>query len=269
MASRTSKVPIRRPRESASTRKLFLLAVFLVAQTVFFSSAMFRVQTVEVTGTQRLSDSTVRAQAGLSLEGHLFSVPLRTVEERVRALHWVNEVAVRRYMPGRIQIRVRERVPALAVACASQVDVFPRGWFVISEDGMVLAPAGAKGDERLPRVLLPSPLLVGRRVAGDLVSTVEQTLAAVPPALATSVHELRADEQGQLYLTIDLLGRPVEVRLGASERSAYKFQVLQALSTRLTQEGRAVTYIDLRYTDPAVGYVLGQAQAAPQTERQQ
>ena len=269
MATRSSKVPIRRPREGASTRKLFLLAVFLVAQAIFFTSAMFRVQTVEVTGAQHLSDAAVRAQASLPLEGHLFAVPLRAIEERVRSLHWVSEAAVRRYMPGRIQIRVRERVPALAVAYGSDVQEFPTGWFIVSDDGMVLAPAGARGDERLPRVLVPSPLLVGRRLTADLVSTVTQTLAAVPAPLGSSLRELRADEQGQLYLTFDMLEHPVEVRLGTSERSTYKFQILQALSTRLVHEGRAVAYIDLRYNDPAVGYVLGQAQATPATERQQ
>lgn len=269
MASRTSKIPIRRPRESASTRKLFLFAVFAVAQAVFFTSALFRVQTVEVIGTRRLSDDLVRTQTAVTLQGHLFSVPLRAVEERVRGLHWVREAAARRYMPGRIQIRVQERTPALAVAFIATAQSFPRGWFVVSEDGVVLAPAGASGDERLPRVLLSAPLLVGRRLSSSLVATVTQTLAAVPPALRASMRELRSDGQGQIYLTVDLLGRPVEVRFGGAERATYKFAILQALAQRLTKEARPVSYIDLRYTDPAVGYVFGQAPMAVDTERPQ
>ncbi|NDD29070.1 MAG: FtsQ-type POTRA domain-containing protein [Proteobacteria bacterium] len=269
MAARTSKFPIRRPRASASTRKAFLLTVFCVAQVVFFTSDMFRVRAVEVVGNDRLSDATIRAQAAVSLQGPLFSVPLRNVEERVHTLHWVKDAAVRRYMPGRIQIRVHERTPALAVADPLRAGTFPTGWFVMSDDGMVLAPAGARGEDSLPRVLVSTPLLVGHRLSSTLVSTVRETLAAIPPEMTASVRELRADAQGQLFLSIDLLDRPIEVRLGGAERAPYKFAVLQALTGRLALEERPVSYIDLRYNDPAVGYMLVQAETATKEEKQQ
>jgi cell division septal protein FtsQ len=269
MAARDSKVPIRRPKEIASTRKTFLLAIFVIAQCIFLNSAMFRVQTIEVTGNSRLHDDVIKAQAALPLQGHLFCVPLHALEDRVRNLHWVEGVAVRRYMPGRIQIRVKERTAVLAVGRVGEARAFPHHWFVVSEDGVILAPAGAPGDEKLPRVLTGAAPMVGRKMPSGVVARVRQTLAAIPRSLAGSVKDLEADEEGQLSLTLTLLGRPVEVRLGGSERAEYKFEVLQALAARLQEEGKPVTYIDLRFTDPAVGHLVSVARTGPPSEPQQ
>lgn len=268
MAFRKSKLPFR-PRQIAFTRKAFLCVLFITAQVVFFSSTLFRIQTIEVVGNTHVQDDVVRAQAGVKLHDHLMSVPLRVVEERVRGLHWVSEVAVRRYLPGRIVIRVQERTPVLAIGRASDVGAFPHRWFVVSDDGMVLSPAGAIGDDKLPRVFVQGPLLVGRKLHAGMVAAVRDVLASLPAPVAAQVSQVRADEDGQMFLTIALLGRPVEVRLGGADQATYKFEVLQALAARLRTEGRPVAYIDLRYTDPAVGHVVDATHATAPTEAQE
>lgn len=268
LAFRKSKLAFR-SRDIALTRKLFLIAIFLTAQFIFFTSAPFRVQAIEITGNNHLRDDAVLAQAGLRLHEPIFSVPLRAVEARVRALHWVDDVAVRRFVPGRIQIRIRERVPVLAVANDSQAGPFPRNWFLVSSDGVILCAADANGDKGLPRILLRQPLSVGHKVRARLVSNIRDVLAALPPSLAHHVSRLRADAEGQVYLNIGLLGRSVEVRLGGADRSTYKFEVLQALAERLRTEGKPVAYIDLRYNDPAVGRVVDASHAENLVELQQ
>lgn len=269
MAARKSKIPLRRSRDMAITRKLFLLAIFAVAQAVFFTSSMFRVQTVEVVGNVHLRDDVIRTQAAVPLDAPLFTVGLKTVANRVQSLHWVREAAVRRYMPGRIQIRVTERTPVLAIANDREADLFPKGWYTVSDDGMVLAPATARGDEKLPRVRVHNRLVVGKPVPATQIATVREILAAIPPHLRKSVEDLHCDAEGGLALTMKLMGDPIEVRLGGSDRSAYKFEVLQALTARLQEEGKPVTYIDLRYPDPAVGHAVSVVPAPAAAPRAQ
>lgn len=254
LISRKTKLRIRWPRKVSFTRRLFLLAIFVVAQLIFFTSSTFRVQAIEVTGNSHVRDGIIRAQASVPLDANLFSVPLRAVEGRVKALHWVRDVAVRRYVPGRIQIRIRERTPVLAVADDRLEGDFPAHWFVVSDDGVILSRARLRGDEKLPRVYVRGPLVVGRKLHADIVAAVRKLLGALPASVASMMLGLRADNEGQLYLTIGLLERPVEVRLGVLDRPALEFQVLQALVEQLRAEGRPVTYIDLRFTNPAVGH---------------
>lgn len=115
MASNTTRVPDRRLRQVAVTRKMFVLGVFLVAQVVFLTSAIFRVQAVEVVGNVRLSDALIRSQADIGLQDSLLTVPLKAVARSVECLHWVHHATVYRLLPGRICIRVEERKPALLV----------------------------------------------------------------------------------------------------------------------------------------------------------
>lgn len=260
MATRERKVPLRRP-QLAPSRCVFLLVLVGIAQAIFATSLVFRLQDVSVTGNVRLRDDVIKAEAKLPMRAHLFMLDLKGAEERVRRLHWVKDAAVRRYVPGQVVIRVTERKPTVAVGTGSVT--YPSGWFVVSDDGMVLAAAGGKGDDRLPRVTVERQLTVGRRLDPRLVAAVLKLRANMPGDLAADVLEVRAAANGQLDLRVRIAGRPVEVRMGGSEKTRYKFQVLQALMDRLRQEGKPVAYIDLRYSDPAVGHLGPVAPPAP------
>lgn len=232
--------------------------MFAVAQAIFLNSAVFRLQSVMVVGNVHLKEDVVTAEAQLPMGAHLAAIRTHPVADRVRGLHWVKDAVVRRRLPGRVVIRIQERVPALAALQDDgdgDADAFPRHWFLVSEDGMVLAPAGKRGNERLPRVTLTSPLHVGSRIDARLVAAVLKFHANLPTALADQVTEMRADERGQLDLLLNLGNRPVQVRMGGPDKTRYKFQVLQVLVERLQQEGKPIAYIDLRYNDPAVGHV--------------
>jgi cell division septal protein FtsQ len=267
MATRHRMAPLgsgpsmkRRTRDAAPSRRVFLLLVFGIAQAIFFTSPLFRLGLVEVTGNARLSDGVIQAEAALPSGAHLLGLPLEQAAERVRRLHWIKDAAVRRYVPGRALIRVQERVPVLAVAR----DEEPTRWFVVSDDGTVLAPAGRPGENMLPRVRVrASELVVGGKLDAALVSTVRKCREALPPAVASKLRDIRADESGQLDLYVDVAGHVVEVRLGGAERTRWKLQVLQALLERLQREGKPVAYIDLRYHDPAVGHLAAAGKSLP------
>jgi len=224
-----------------------------VAQAVFFTSAMFRLQAVEVRGNARVSDDVVKSEARLPLQQHLLGLDVNEAAARVKKIHWVQGVSVRRVLPGGTVIRVQERVPVLAVGTPGAV--FPQGWLVVSEDGMVLAPARPRGDEKLPRLIVQAPVAVGAPMNKRLVSSVLRLRANLPQDLAAQVTEIRADASSGLDLVMSLGGRPVEVRMGDSVQTRYKFRVLGALVEKLRAERRPIAYIDLRYHDPAVGHL--------------
>ena len=253
MSKRERTATFRRSRAGSTARPVFLIVLVAIAQSVFFTSAIFRLHTIDVTGTYRLQRSEVLSAAHLSPDALLYRIPLPQVEQRVKKLHWVQEVAVRRSLPGRVSIRVSERNPVLAVRSLDEPSPFPAGWFVASADGMILAPAEASSHQQLPRCCVPGELAVGTLLQPSLIDNILRVRKALPPELEARVLELRADPDDQLELVYQLMGRPTVVRLGSADHIARKFTVLGAMLDRLALDHRPVTYIDLRYNEPAAG----------------
>jgi cell division septal protein FtsQ len=236
-------------------RQIFWLLLFGLAQRIFFMSPMWRLETVSVTGNSRLASAAILQEAGLQPGCHLFELPLHEAEQRITQLHWIQNVAVRRSFPSGAVIRVQEKTPVLAVARdTASVPAFPKKWFVVSNEGQVLAAAGASGDDKLPRVLVRHPLAVGTILHPRLVSTVLACLRQIPPETTRGMSLMRADGEGDLAIVVKVDGKPVEVKLGDADHTRYKLAVLKALLGRLQVENKPIAYIDLRYGDPAVGY---------------
>lgn len=267
LPARERKVPVRRVREFPATRKIFLLSVFLVAQGIFFNSSMFHLQNVFVVGNSRVADAEILNRAGLPMDIHLLRLDMRGAAGRVAQLHWVKTAAVRRHLPGTATIRVEERVPVLALApCTGEAPVFPGSYFLVSGDGWVLSRAGPHHDATLKRAQVDLPLEVGKRIPAEVVGSVLTCLAELPDNLSPAITQVVADARGQVNLTMTFLGQPVEIRVGGPEKTRYKFQVLGALLGQLQAQGGPVTYIDLRYADPAVGRPAPLRPAGPPDE---
>ncbi len=126
--------------------RLFLLALFL-ATLYLGTQVLFPVEKVEVVGLRHLKEAEVLALTGLRPgEGWLFIGERRL--KALRAHPWVRKAHLEKPAPGRIRVRVEERVPFLPLADGS----------ALAEDGTLL-PQGAPW-ARGPRVLGEGPIPV-------------------------------------------------------------------------------------------------------------
>ncbi len=97
------------------------------------TSPAFAVREIELDGHVRLTREEVLETAGLSLGRNVFEVSQEDAEERLRAHPWIAEAHVRRRLPGRYEIDVRER-RAVALWVLGEV-------FLVAEDGAVFKQA--------------------------------------------------------------------------------------------------------------------------------
>lgn len=70
---------------------------------------VFAVTEIEVTGNQHLSYGDVLAAGGLSLGGNSLGLNITRVQSRLTKTPWVDEVVVRRDLPGTIRVEVVEK----------------------------------------------------------------------------------------------------------------------------------------------------------------
>jgi cell division protein FtsQ len=107
---------VRRERQVARRRRtlatvgvlLFLLVVWLVER-----SPLVGLESIEVVGTERLTEEQILEAADLELGTSTLRLRLGRVEERVEALALVGTADARRVDPLRVRIEVVERVPVL------------------------------------------------------------------------------------------------------------------------------------------------------------
>jgi cell division protein FtsQ len=130
----------RRQNRIARIRKAALalggLSLFLVFNLVLIlahdwvtQTTILPIATVQVEGAQRLNERDVHRRAGIAMDDNILAVNLGTARRRLQAHPWIAEARVRREIPSRIVIRIREH------DCAAVLNLNRQ--FLISSAGVV------------------------------------------------------------------------------------------------------------------------------------
>jgi cell division protein FtsQ len=75
------------------------------------ASEHFAVSSVEISGNSQLSNAEILSLSGITGEESILEVSLREINSRLLADPWVESVTVRRILPGKVSIHVREKEP--------------------------------------------------------------------------------------------------------------------------------------------------------------
>ena len=86
------------------------------------TSSSFAIESIEVTGNQQLTAAQVIAGAGLAVGQNVFAVGPEEARKRLLQQAWIETASVRRRLPGRYSIEVRER-RAVAIMAAGQLSL--------------------------------------------------------------------------------------------------------------------------------------------------
>ncbi|MFT3921276.1 MAG: FtsQ-type POTRA domain-containing protein [Myxococcales bacterium] len=111
------------------------------------NSPAFAIETIEIEGTSRVERAELLEAAGIDLGKNVFALSPEAVRTRLLAHPWLSEVSVTRKLPGRFDIKVREREPVallLVEACAPEQGQSedplcdePSSLYLVSEQGHV------------------------------------------------------------------------------------------------------------------------------------
>jgi hypothetical protein len=131
-----------------------LLAIVAVAVTaprgwrIVRTHPYFAVQEVVVHHRGRLPGDQLRAALDIATGTPIWDIDAAAAAARVRALPWVRSVDVRRELPDRVAVRVREYRPAAIVA----IDDAESGLYYVAANGRIFAAVGATDGRDLPYI---------------------------------------------------------------------------------------------------------------------
>ena len=119
-------------------------AFFILVHDLATQSDYFAARQIDIEGTQRLTPENVVRQARVRLGDNILGVNLSLVRKRLLAHPWVAEAEVRREIPSRLIIRIKEQ-SALAL-----IDVGEK--FLINRQGQIFKAWDPTDPEDLPVV---------------------------------------------------------------------------------------------------------------------
>ncbi|HEY7265043.1 MAG TPA: FtsQ-type POTRA domain-containing protein [Trebonia sp.] len=144
-------------------------------------SRLLVVKSVTVTGTHLVTPAQVLAAADVPLGTSLVGVNAGQVTQRVEAIRQVASATVAKEWPDHLVIRVRERVPVVAVRMAG-------GGYDLLDASGVIVRWSPKQPARLPQYLTP---LTGGELQGDpALAAAAAVLTELSPKLSAQVTTL-------------------------------------------------------------------------------
>ena len=155
----------------------------------------FALAHVEVQRRGHVTEEMIGRHAGLTVGMPIWDVDVTAVEARLRKLPWVRTARVRRELPDRVVIRVREYRPLAIV----RVDDAEQPLYYVAADGRIFAPVDGRDGRDLPYVSgLARADLEGSHGRG--AEAVREALAALAAAAAHAqafgaVSEVHVDVQ--------------------------------------------------------------------------
>lgn len=168
------------------------------------TSEFFATTHIDVTGNVRLSRDMVLKYGGLREGDNSLAVSITELERKLRATPWVEEVSVKRLLPDRFIIRIKERMPSFWVHKDGVL-------YYANERGELIAPVESENFLSLPTLSVESggedaiPFL--GRLMEDLNSgslPVESgAIASVTLSPARGVEVYLEDREMRLSIAID------------------------------------------------------------------
>lgn len=121
------------------------LSLWLYGQAI--SSSFFITRHIDISGNVRLTRDMVLEYAGIREGDNCLAVGISDIERRLRATPWVAEASVKRLLPDRFVIRLKERMPSFWV----QKD---KALYYANERGEIIAPVESENFLSLPTLHL-------------------------------------------------------------------------------------------------------------------
>jgi cell division protein FtsQ len=90
----------------------------------------FRVESsdnIEVTGMQNVTKAQIMEVMGADIGRNIFFIPLAAQQAQLEQIPWVEAASVMRFVPNRVKVEIKERVPVAFARVGSRMDLIDAG----------------------------------------------------------------------------------------------------------------------------------------------
>ena len=242
---------------------LILLGLLMAIRHASHSArgeTLFGIRDIHFEGTRHLSWQKLRTFMLETYSGNLLRADLEQLKDLVESESWVRSATVRRRLPGRLIVSVRERVP-VAVAAIDQ------DLYIVDEEGVVLDRYGSS------HLQLDGPILKGLgNVARENPSATRENLEkmGIYSRLMSDLSSSGGDHTRSISevlladperIAIVRQDDPVPIYLGSGRfRERYEsFLAQKDIYQQLKKEYGRIEYIDVSFENKIIFHTPGES----------
>lgn len=144
------------------------------------TSDFFTTRHIDVAGNVRLSRDMVLQYGGISEGDNSLAVSIADVERNLRDTPWVEEVSVKRLLPDRFVIKLKERMPSFWVRKDGAL-------FYANEKGEIIAPVESRNFLSLPTLAIEAGAEDGIPYLARLLKDIQAGGLPIEPGSIASV----------------------------------------------------------------------------------
>ncbi len=231
-----------------SPRRLLKGLFFFIACSGFLGilvySPIFVVREIHVEGSRYLSETEISKIAGVYPGEPLFRLETAEVTKRLLQDLRIEEAAVRRRLPGSLEISIKERVPIATVACEY-------GYLDIDRRGKVIDSYRSLKNMSIPMItgIQVRDIYIGDDVKNEMVEEILYYLQQLDESSLNQISEIAIVKENYIvaYTT-----QSVQIRLGGLERLEEKARLTETFLHDLNNHPYAVEYVDFNYETPFI-----------------
>jgi len=228
---------------------IFYLAIGFLGWNFFtfiFSSSFCNIENVIIKGNDCLSEDRIFYKSGIQLGENIFKLDLIKSKDSLMQEPWIKEVEVKRVIPNKIIISIKERKPAAIVHTREE-------YFYSTKEGIILS----KIDR--PEERFDLPLILGLELGEIKIGK-----SIDRPEFRTALESINSAEVilPKKFCRVEILSPDdfmicnkddtLKVRVNGPEGVINKENLLREALEKIEREKLLVEYIDIRFKDSLV-----------------
>ena len=246
---------------SANPRKIFVLFLFITAQFIFFFSDSFRLKEIEITGMNNLKGEDVISACSIPWGEYLWKINTSSIHDRLVTINWVKSSKIKKSFPTTIRIDISERQPVVAIA--EKNDKIK--WYGVDLDGRVLLALTDTEASKIPKLMTDEKIILNSLTDKNKINALLIFSKLLPADIRNKISIYNIDSGGYISFLYSADKKTFEVRFGnipnnndsqVSNEIKEKMDILSAMLSQLKTRISMIDYIDLRYSEPVVKFIV-------------
>ncbi len=209
--------------------KILFLIILLVGITIFaMMSPIFKIEKIEISGNKQISNETIISFANIHEGSNIFRISKKDVSSRIKENQYINNVIIKRKLPGVLKIEVEERKIAYQVKV---IDSF----IYIDYQGYILEVSSENANVPLVEGLATDQdtLLNGKRLANSDINSLKGMLKIMDAAKAAEISNLISKiKLEKVGYTLELTSENKIVYLGNASNITNKMMYLKTILSK-------------------------------------
>ena len=239
-----------RRRRTRTFGRVFRGVIFLLVSAAVLGVVVyvpfFTLSEIDLRGAKYLTQEDILRVGNIYMGEPLFELETDVIQSRLAKDLRIEEVTVRRHLPRKLEIVIKERRPLATIQC-------DYGYLDLDHSGIVLDSYKELKTMQIPMIsgATARDLYIGDKIDDELVRKILDFLYRINEDTLNQLSEVAIVEENYIvmYTTTE---KPVQIRIGKLERLDEKARLTESFLLDLENNPHDVEYVDFNYTSPVI-----------------